>query len=99
MFIFGPGNILSYDAIVKMVNAATGFDYTFEDLMQIGEQAIQLQRKLYCDFGGTDEELLSYLETPIPDGPTAGNRISREDFAAARHHYYTLWGWDTEDRP
>jgi aldehyde:ferredoxin oxidoreductase len=99
MFIFGPGNILSYDAIVKMVNAATGFDYTFEDLMQIGEKAIQLQRKLYCKFGGTDEELLAYLETPIPDGPTGGNRISREDFADARNHYYTLWGWDTEDRP
>lgn len=93
MFIFGPGNILSYDAIVKMVNAATGFDYTFEDLMQIGEQAIQLQRKLYCNFGGTDEDLLPYMETPIPEGPSGGNRISQEDFAAARDHYYTLWGW------
>jgi aldehyde:ferredoxin oxidoreductase len=99
MFIFGPGNILSYDAIVEMVNAATGFDFGFEDLMRIGEQAIQLQRKLYCEFGGTDEDLLPYMETPIPDGPTAGNRISREDFAAAREHYYTLWGWDTGDRP
>lgn len=99
IFIFGPGNILSYDAIVKMVNAATGFDYTFEDLMQIGEQAIQLQRKIYCDFGGTDEELLPYMETPIPDGPTRGNKISREDFTDARKHYYTLWGWDAGDRP
>jgi aldehyde:ferredoxin oxidoreductase len=99
MFIFGPGNILSYDAIVKIVNAATGFDYSFEDLMQIGEQAIQLQRKLYCDFGGTDEDLLPYMETPIPEGPTGGNKISREDFSAARAHYYALWGWDTEDRP
>ena len=98
MFIFGPGNILSYDAIVKMVNAATGFDYTFEDLMQIGEQAIQLQRKLYCDFGGTDEDLLPYIETPIPKGPSGGNRISREDFAAARDYYYKRWGWDREDR-
>ena len=98
MFIFGPGNILSYDAIVKMVNAATGFDYTFENLMQIGEQAIQLQRKLYCDFGGTDEELLPYMETPIPAGPTRGNKISREDFADARKHYYNLWGWDAGHR-
>ena len=98
MFIFGPGNILSYDAIVKMVNAATGFDYTFEDLMQIGEQAIQLQRKLYCDFGGTDEDLLPYMETPIPSGPSGGNRITKEDFATARDHYYSLWGWNIEDR-
>jgi aldehyde:ferredoxin oxidoreductase len=99
MFIFGPGNILSYDAIVKMVNAATGFDYSFDDLMQIGEQAIQLQRKLYCDFGGTDEELLPYMEMPIPNGPARGNKISREDFATVRKHYYTLWGWGAGDRP
>jgi len=98
MFIFGPGNILSYDAIVTMVNAATGFDYTFDDLMQIGEQAIQLQRTLYCAFGGRDEDLLPYMETPIPDGPTGGNRIFREDFTTARDHYYTLWGWNIEDR-
>ncbi|MCB2170278.1 MAG: hypothetical protein KQI78_21655 [Deltaproteobacteria bacterium] len=99
MFIFGPGNILSYDDIVKMVNAATGFDYTFDDLMQIGEQAVQLQRKLYCDFGGTDEELLPYMETPIPDGPTEGCRIAREEFVAARDHYYALWGWNAQGIP
>ena len=92
MFIFGPGNILSYDDIVTMVNAATGFDYSFDDLMQIGEQAIQLQRKIYCDFGGTDEELLPYMETPIPDGPTEGNRISREDFTTARRTLLHLMG-------
>jgi aldehyde:ferredoxin oxidoreductase len=99
MFIFGPGNILSYDDIVKMVNAATGFDYTFEELMQVGERAIQLQRRLYLDFGGADEDLLPYLETEIPDGPTKGNKLDREDFTAARAHYYELWGWDTKGRP
>jgi aldehyde:ferredoxin oxidoreductase len=99
MFIFGPGNILSYEAIVQMVNAATGFDYTFEDLMRIGENAIQLQRTLYIDFGGRDEDLLPYLEAEIPAGPTRGNKIDRDDFAKAREHYYRLWGWDGEGRP
>ena len=99
MFIFGPGNILSYEDIVIMVNAATGFDYTFEDLMRIGENAIQLQRTLYIDFGGRDEDLLPYLETEIPAGPTRGNKIDRGDFAKAREHYYRLWGWDREGRP
>jgi aldehyde:ferredoxin oxidoreductase len=94
MFIFGPGNILGYEDIVKMVNAATGFTYTFEDLMRIGENAIQRQRTLYIDFGGRDEDLLPYLETEIPAGPTQGNKIDRDDFAKAREHYYRLWGWD-----
>jgi aldehyde:ferredoxin oxidoreductase len=99
LFIFGPGNILAYADIVKMVNAATGFDYTFEALMRIGENAIRLQRKLYVEFGGTDEALLPYMEQAIPAGPTQGNKISREDFAAARRHYYQIWGWDENGRP
>jgi aldehyde:ferredoxin oxidoreductase len=94
LFIFGPGNILAFDDIVKMVNAATGFDYTFEDLMRIGEAAIQLQRQLFIACGGRDPDLLPYLETPVPEGPSKGRRIDREDFAAARAHYYQLWGWD-----
>lgn len=98
MFIFGPGNILSYADIVKMVNAATGFDYTFENLMQIGENAIRLQRKLYVEFGGTDENLLPYMEQAIPAGPTQGKKISREDFLTARQHYYDIWGWDAAVR-
>jgi len=99
MFIFGPGNILAYADIVKLVNAATGFDYTFEDLMQIGANAIGLQRKLYVDFGGSDEDLLPYMEQEIPAGPTQGNKISRSDFKAARQHYYSIWGWDDTGRP
>ncbi len=82
-----------------MINAATGFDYTFDDLMKIGEAAIQLQKKLYMEFGGTDEELLPFMKNEIPSGPTKGNKISPEDFEAARKHYYALWNWDDEGRP
>ena len=77
-----------------MVNAATGFDYTRDELMQIGEQAVQLQRKLFLVCGGRDPDFLPYLEKPIPDGPSRGRRIDPEDFAAARRYYCQLWGWD-----
>lgn len=99
MFIYGPGNILPFDDIVNLVNAATGFDFTFDELMAVGERAIQLQRRLYVAFGGSDEYLLPYMETAIPDGPTKGSRIAREDFTAARAHYYRIWGWDAEGKP
>lgn len=99
MFIFGPGNTLSYKEIVELTNAASGFDYTFSDLMKIGEDAIQLQRKLFMDFGGSDEELLSFMEKEIPKGPTRGMKIDKVDFEAARKHYYNLWDWDESGRP
>jgi aldehyde:ferredoxin oxidoreductase len=94
LFIFGPGNILSFDDIVKMVNAATGFDYTFDSLMRIGEAAVQLQRQLFVDCGGQDADWLPYLENPVPEGPSKGRRIERADFVAARKHYCQSWGWD-----
>ncbi len=95
LFIFGPGNILAFDDIAALVNAATGFDYTFDDLMQIGEAAVQLQRRLYAACGGRDADFLPYLASPVPEGPSKGRRVVPEDFAAARAHYYELWGWNT----
>ncbi len=94
LFIFGPGNILAFDEITALVNAATGFDYRFADLMQIGEASVQLQRRLFAECGGRDTDWLPCLETPVPEGPSRGRRIAPADFAAARAHYYALWGWN-----
>jgi len=94
MFIFGPGNIYSFDEIIAMVSAATGFDLSFEELMEIGERAIQLQRKLYLQLGGKDSELLSFMEQEIPEGPSKGAKIKKGDFVRARSHYYEIMGWD-----
>jgi aldehyde:ferredoxin oxidoreductase len=98
LFVFGPGNVYTLEEIIEMLNAATGFDFGFDDLMEIGERAIQLQRKLYLDLGGTDEEFLSFLENEIPEGPSKGARIDRNDFYQARKHYYKLMGWDEDGR-
>lgn len=94
LFIFGPGNIHTGENITKMVSAATGFDLSFSDLLQIGEASVQLQRRLFTAYGGRDEDLMPYTQTPIPEGPTQGLKISKDDFSRAREHYYHLWGWD-----
>jgi len=93
MFIFGPGNIYSFGEMTDMVNAATGLNVTFNDLMKIGEECLQLQRKLYIQFGGKDEAFLSYLEKEVPSGPSKGAKISEKDFIDARKHYYSIWNW------
>jgi aldehyde:ferredoxin oxidoreductase len=93
MFVFGPGNIYSFGEMTDMVNAATGLNISFKDLMKIGEESLQLQRKLYTQFGGKDEEFLGFLEKEIPSGPSKGAKISENDFSEARNHYYSLWNW------
>ncbi len=82
-----------------MVNAATGFDYSFEDLMTIGERSVHLQKKLSVQFGASDEDLHPYMEKKIPLGPSKGSRIDKKDFQKARQHAYSLWGWDENGRP
>ncbi len=94
LFVFGPGNIYTFEEIIGMLNAATGFEFTFEDLMEIGERTIQLQRKLYLRLGGSDEKFLSFMEKEIPMGPSKGAKISKADFDSARSHYYHVMGWD-----
>ncbi len=91
MFIFGPGNIYTFDEIAEMVTAATGIDFTFTDLMKIGEESLRLQRELYYGLGGKDEEFLTYLKEEIPDGPSKGSKINESDFKVAREHYNSLW--------
>jgi len=98
LFVFAPGNVYTIEEIIEILNAATGFDFRFEDLMEIGERAIQLQRKLYLHLGGTDEEFLSFLGDEIPEGPSKGACIDKNDFYQARKHYYKLMGWDEDGR-
>ena len=93
MFVFGPGNLFTFDEISDLVNATTGLNLTFSDLMQLGERSVQLQRELYVATGGEDEEFPEFLETEIPAGPSKGQRITRSDFEKARAHYYDIWDW------
>ena len=85
--------------MVPFFNAATGFDYSFEDLMTIGERSIHLQKKLSVQFGASDEDLHPYMTEEIPDGPSKGCKIGKKDFHKARQHMYALWGWDETGRP
>ena len=42
----------------------------------------------------TFEEFLSFLGDTIPEGPSKGARIDRNDFYQARKQYYERMGWD-----
>lgn len=99
MFIFGPGNIYTFDEIIDMVKAATGLELDFEDLMEIGERTILLQRKLYLQLGGKDSDLLPFMEQEIPAGPSKGAKINKTDFDHARKYYYEIMGWDATGWP
>ena len=101
---FGARNAFgnSWDNMVMLVNAATGRDYTVEELKQVGERVWTIERlfNLREGFSKADDTLPDRLFTmPIHDGPSKGAVVNREDFLAELEAYYSLWGWSKDGIP
>jgi aldehyde:ferredoxin oxidoreductase len=79
--------------ILEYMNAATGADYTLEELMQAGERIINAERLFLtrAGFSRKDDSLPSRLtQTPAPTGPAKG-LVCRLD--KMLDEYYRVQGW------
>ena len=86
--------------LVKAVNAATGWDMTVEEAMEIGRRAVNLLRAFNMRHGiGPELDLPStrYGSAPI-DGPMAGETI-RPYWNQMLADYYRLMGWGERGVP
>ena len=82
------------------ISAVTGWDFDFDEGMQVGLRAINTMRAYNIRSGITGD-----LDRPSPrygsvptDGPAKGKDISPH-FAKMVKMYYKLMGWDDEGRP
>jgi aldehyde:ferredoxin oxidoreductase len=85
--------------LTDALNAITGWDFKVEDLMIIGERANNLCRCFNAREGITrkDDYLPPRLtEDTLPDGPSKGQRIPREELERMLDDYFELRGWDTK---
>ncbi|MEW8977135.1 MAG: aldehyde ferredoxin oxidoreductase family protein [Symbiobacterium sp.] len=85
--------------ITDELRAATGFDYTVEEVMKAGERIWNLERQFNLKAGFTkkDDTLPPrLLKEPIKFGPMKG-KISRLEEMLPK--YYEARGWDKEGRP
>lgn len=86
----------------RMVRAVTGWDVGVEDLEQIGERVITLERLFNVREGvrRADDALpWKVMHEPIPDGPSAGMYCPPEELSAMLDRYYDLRGWDGDGVP
>jgi aldehyde:ferredoxin oxidoreductase len=83
---------------VEMVNHVTGFDYTVEEVCQLGRRVWYLKRGLSNLFGARaeDDRLPKRLMTPLQEGPTEG---SLPDMELMLKEFYQLRGFDEEGIP
>jgi aldehyde:ferredoxin oxidoreductase len=79
--------------IVSLLSAATGHDWSLEEMLQAGERAWNLKRMFNCRLGLTraTEKLPKLLLEPLPDGGQAGHV---PDMELMLHEYYAARGWD-----
>lgn len=85
-----------------MVRAVTGWDTTAEELEQVGERIVTLERLFNVREGvrRRDDRLpWRVMHEPIPTGPSAGMYCPPGELDAMLDEYYRLRGWDVEGVP
>ncbi len=95
---FGPAprSFIKFEEVVDSVNAATNWDLSLADLLEIGERATNLARVFNAREGFTrkDDTLPERLFSPLENGALKGAVFPREEFEAALTVLYGLKGWD-----
>jgi aldehyde:ferredoxin oxidoreductase len=84
---------VSPQTVADLVNAATGHDYSLEELLQAGERGWNLKRVINNRLGLTraNDKLPKTLLEPYQDGGSAGYVIPLDEMLSA---YYVARAWD-----
>jgi aldehyde:ferredoxin oxidoreductase len=97
---FGPAprSYILMDEVLESVNAATDWDLTLDDLLEIGERATNLARVFNAREGFTrqDDVLPERLFLPLENGALKGEIYPREEFETGLTVLYGLKGWNPE---
>lgn len=97
---FGPAprSFIHPDDVLLSINAATGWNMTMDDLLQIGERGTNLARifNLRQGFSRQDDTLPERIFQGLENGPLQGLGLPRDDFEQALTILYALKGWNAE---
>ena len=83
--------------LVEALNAVTGMNFTVNELMTVGERMNNLCRCFNVREGITrkDDYLpRRFMEEPLPDGPSRGQRLTSEELQKMLDDYYEIRGWN-----
>lgn len=90
-----------YGESAEMLRAATGLDFSPEELARAAGRIVAL-KKLFNEREGwtAAEDTLParFFEEPLPSGVAKGTVLSRAGFEAMKRAYYEGRGWDGEGR-
>ena len=92
---------IEHTTLLGILNAATGWNMTMEEYLQVGERGLNLARAFNVREGLTrrDDQLPKRLMGPLPDGQFAGKLFTQEMLDSMLDNYYELRGWDKNGIP
>ena len=97
-FVYGVGwQLYGPEETVEMLRAATGWDMTLDEFLQVGERRINMMRAFNAREGLTRENdtLQKKFFKPLQGtGPNAGVHYTPEQFEHMKDAYYSYAGWD-----
>lgn len=93
--LYGPGEL------VDACRSGIGWETSLHELMIIGERRINMMRAFNVREGFTskDDVLPDRIFEPLPEGPSEGHQMNREEFETAKKTYYAFMGWDEDGKP
>jgi len=83
----------------RLLTAVTGISYQPEELIQMGERIVNLERlfNIREGFSRKDDTLpRRLLEEPVTSGPAQGRTVNLDPML---DEYYQFRGWDTNGAP
>lgn len=99
-FVWGPAwTLYGPQELVQLLQAATGWDVTLAEVMQVGERRLNLLRAFNAREGFTrqDDRLTKKFFKPLAGtGPTAGVALDEAQLEHCKDVYYRLAGWDVQ---
>ena len=99
--VTAPAFTFTFEKLVEIVTAATGWRTSMWEFMKVGERANVMARIFNVREGFTpaDDTLPDRFFQPLEHGPLTGVAIDREKFHQLIRDYYRLSGWDEEGVP
>ena len=96
-FVFGPAwQLYSVNDLVNAVRAVSGWDFSMDELLKVGERRLTMMRAFNAREGidRRFDTLPKKLENALVGGKTEGVTVDMAKVELAKDWYYEMAGWD-----
>ena len=90
------------EGLPELVEVVTGLKFSVDELIHVGERTNWIKKLINLREGLTrkDDTLPPRItEDEIPDGPSKGNKTTKDELEKMLDDYYAARGWDSEGKP